>query len=715
MCDRLALLTLVALVSCQTSLAQLPTPELHGLSQFIFSVGTDSVVRGHGSNLDEPRGVLSGKDGVSGEPVQVSTSLLADDPQPNGEIRLRVAADATPGLVPLRVRGRFGVSNPINGLVVASPTQVINEDRSNVAAARVAEPGRVFDVKLLPAKRTYFRINLNKGDPLRLAAYVEPTVSDAIVDCTVIDPEGREVTKARSTRRWPAAVELVASSSGAYIVVLNDFLHRGGDLYRVAFEVGVGSAPQTPELELDRLMRPDVDAAASALVHDQLAKAYSFTSEAVPGGELPEPIPFSRQVDLSSGSAEVDFDAEAGQRLIIEARSYQLEQLTDPRIDLYQLKSESEPPARVAQNDDRPFIGSNDLRVRGFDPLLDWTASAAGRYRVRVSDNGSGSSAWGARSAIVSVVPYEPRFSLVAVPVFPHKDRNAARPFGARVTKGGRFGIRVLALRQPGFGSAVQVDAEGLPESLRSEPVILAPNMTESVLTVVADEDAAEWAGLIRIVGRPLNKDQQPIVDQQVEAHYAAVINGKTPHRNAIETALCNDLAVALTDEDLAPVTISLGEADPINVAQGSSVKVPVNVTRRAGGINDCTLRAQNLPPKVKVGDVKVPKDKSAVEFELKIPADLPPGPYSLWMQAETKIRWRRNPQSLTRAESYLAQLNTALETGTPSIEKAKLETAIKSQTAVVEQLKKQTAEKDVAVWVPTNPLRFSVIPAKSG
>lgn len=714
MCHRLVLLTFVAIASSRAGLAQLPTPELHGFSQFVFSVGTESIIRGHGSNLEEPRAVVAGNAGVSGECVKVSTSLIAEDRQPNGEIRLRVAADAAPGLVPLRLRGRFGISNSVHVLAVASPVHVVNDDVSNVAAAQRLEPGKVFDVKLLPAKRTYFRIDLKEGDQVRLAGYVEPTHSDAIVDCTVFGPQGREVAESRSIRRWPAAAEFIASSTGSYVVALNDFLHRGGDLYRVAFEIGVGNAAQPPELELDRLMRPSLKAGANSLVHDQISRAYAFESQAPPVGEQPSSIPFSQTLDLSNGPAEVDFDAAAGQRLIIEARSYQLGQLTDPRIDLYQWKSESEPPVRVAENDDRPFVGSNDLRVRGFDPLLDWTAPETARYRVRVSDNGSGQAATGARSAIISVVPHAPRFSLIAIPAFPHKDRRVARPFGGRILKGDRYAIRVLVLRQPGFGSPVHIDVEGLPDSLQSEPAVLAPTMPESVITIVANEDAADWAGGVKIVGRPLDEKHEPLTERAVEAHYAQVINCTTPQRNAIETALVEDFMIALTGDDLAPIAIQLGGDAPIEAVQGASVKVPVTVVRRAGGVNDCTLRAQNLPPKMKVGDVKVPKDKSASEFELKIPADLPPGPYSLWMQAETKIKWRRNPQSLTRAESYLTQLKNSLETDTPKIEKAKLEAAIKTQAALVEQRKNQSAEKDITVWVPTNPLRFTVVPAKS-
>lgn len=702
-------------VFCAAVFAQLPTPELHGFTQVVFTVGTESIIRGHGLNLDEPRAVSTDHARVTANCVQVSSSLLSDDQQPNGEIRIGVESDAEPGLVPVRLRGRFGISNPVNLLVVRSPVHVINEDLSNIAAAHTVEPGNVYDVKLYPAKRSCFQIDLKQGSHLRLAAYVDPSHSDAIVGCVVFDPDGREVDRTRSTRHWPAEADMIAETSGRYTIAFNDFLNLGGDLYRFVFELGVGNASPTPELELDRLLRPDLSNSPSPPVYNSIAKAYAFETELPISNERSSPIPLSKLIDLSNGSAEIDFEAAAGQRLIIEARSQQLEQLTDPRIDVFYLKPNAALPIHVAENDDRPFVGSNDLRVRGLDPLLDWTVSETGRYRIRISDNGSGQIQSGSRSAYVSVVPYEPRFALLASPVFPHKDRSTARPFGGRLLKGGRYAVRVIALRQPGFNSAIEIDAQGLPDFLHSEPVVLAANMNESVLTVVASDDAEAWAGAVQIVGHPLDKNQRPMELHAVEAHYATVVNGKTPHRNAIETVLADHLEIALTAEDLAPMAIQLGGADPIEVAQGGTVKIPTSLTRRSGGVNDCVLRAQNLPPKIKQGDVTIPKDKSSIEFDLKITSDLQPGPYSFWMQAETKVKWRRNPQALRRAELYLHQLNTALETGMPTIEKTKLEVAVKAQSAIVAQLKKQTAEKDITVWVPTNPIRINVVPAKSG
>ena len=51
------------------------------------------------------------------------------------------------------------------------------------------------------------------------------------------------------------------------------------------------------------------------------------------------------------------------------------------------------------------------------------------------------------------------------------------------------------------------------------------------------------------------------------------------------------------------------------------------------------TLRFRDLPPFVKLPELKLEGEASQSEFELSIPAEAPPGLYQCWAQAETKVK----------------------------------------------------------------------------
>ena len=66
-------------------------------------------------------------------------------------------------------------------------------------------------------------------------------------------------------------------------------------------------------------------------------------------------------------------------------------------------------------------------------------------------------------------------------------------------------------------------------------------------------------------------------------------------------------------------------------------------------------LRGRDLPPGVSIGDVNIAADQSEASCEFKVNGGAAIGTYSIWMQAETKIKVKPNPQALARAQEYRA------------------------------------------------------------
>lgn len=187
-------------------------------------------------------------------------------------------------------------------------------------------------------------------------------------------------------------------------------------------------------------------------------------------------------------------------------------------------------------------------------------------------------------------------------------------------------------------------------------------------------------------------------------------LRGITPTRNTIESRLAANLTLRVNGLDIAPLLVELGGGQTLEMSRGGKLPFPVKVTRRTGGAGKCTLRPQNLPPKVTLGEFAVEGDKSEATPELVVAPDAPLGEYTFWMLNETPIKWRPNPQSLTIAEAYAAKVKAAAEDPAQAAEKPKLDEALKAANERVEQLKKSTAERDVTAYFPTTPLRIRIL-----
>ena len=84
-----------------------------------------------------------------------------------------------------------------------------------------------------------------------------------------------------------------------------------------------------------------------------------------------------------------------------------------------------------------------------------------------------------------------------------------------------------------------------------------------------------------------------------------------------------------------------------------------MKLIRREGGKAACTVRQRDLPPGVTAADVAIAADKSEAEFEFKVSPKAVAGTYSLWLQTETKIKTKLNPQLVERLQQYRAYLQS--------------------------------------------------------
>lgn len=694
------------LVAVNQAVAQLPTIELHALSQPAGQAGSTFPLQLLGTRTDEPHSLH-----FSGDPAAISAvvgtgevRLLSDSPTPANHFDVTIAADAAPGLTEVRSRGRFGLSNPRRFLVTIKPVQLAEGGHHDFATALPLAIDRILFDRCSPQKLNHYRVTLAAGTRLRAVAYAQPIDSRANLIVSLTNADGKELDRGYAIGGWPAEIDYESTTDQEVYLAVHDLLYQGGTDYPYLLEaVSTATGDEPQPLELNRSLRPALSAA------DHQSETVDNPPTDSTADQPPRTIPFVVEGTFGQGENDFDFSAAAGLQVSIRVRSVSAGQLTDPRIVIYKREGDSAEQwklTQLAEQDDPPAVGRPDVRVRRYDPELVWTAPEEATYRISVRDNQTGSRPTDSVRFALSVSEIQPRFRLLAYRPFPHSNPATARPFGSNLMRGGTELVHVLALREDGYAGPIIVSAEDLPEGLTCEPMIIPAGQNEATLILRASEDVAEWQGTLSVVGRA-DIGEQPV---EAKAQFATVVWSATPTRNAVEHRETSELMVAVNAADIAPLLVELGQGGTTEVKAGEKVSLQIKATRREGAQAEIILRPQHLPPKVPLGEIRIPADQSEAAPELTIPADAPPGDYTWWMQGETKVKFKPNPQALAREEAYLAKLQGAGEAATDETEKQQIAEAVVKVSATIEELKKQTAEQDFTVWVPSTPYRIRII-----
>ena len=190
------------------------------------------------------------------------------------------------------------------------------------------------------------------------------------------------------------------------------------------------------------------------------------------------------------------FEAKKGTKYRLQVHSEKFGLLVDSRL-------------RLTNAEDGVELASNDDKVRReYDAGLDYSAKADAKVQVEVSDVVDG---YGPRHA----------YTLALSEVRPTVDLSVAEDHFA-VKPSGTVEIPVSINRRDGFSQRIQVVAERLPEGVSLAPVVSEPkgDSAKSVkLKLVATAKTSAFQGPIRLVGKPIDADENP-TDQPVAVRF---------------------------------------------------------------------------------------------------------------------------------------------------------------------------------------------------
>src|SRR5207253_1614352 len=92
----------------------------------------------------------------------------------------------------------------------------------------------------------------------------------------------------------------------------------------------------------------------------------------------------------------------------------------------------------------------------------------------------------------------QPDFRLVAVSSYPTATKEV-RPWSPYLRRGGAEPIDVVAFRRDGFDGEIEVTIEGLPAGVTCPGTVLGPGQESTALVLTTADNAAAWAGTIKV------------------------------------------------------------------------------------------------------------------------------------------------------------------------------------------------------------------------
>lgn len=422
-------------------------------------------------------------------------------------------------------------------------------------------PGSLCGVLDKPGARDYFRLDLEKGQRIRVRGEARTLASPADLELTVLDAKGAEVRRVSDPGQDYVNLDFTAPMAGSYGLAVRDLARDGGPSFVYRLEVRGPQPTFTVDADVEGLTVPqgNYQSVPLTVTRSERFGAIKLRLVGAPAGMTltPDEIPETDNTVLCKLAAKADVPA-----------------------GLYTLQIVAEPVAAAS--------GVAPVFVRTL-PLLD-------RRRVNVD-----------------LIPYALREDQRRLPAA-LTDRLAvqvtpAAPFAMDLTEPlvtlGRYqhaDIPIATKRVPGFDGPITFSARGGQLADKDD-----------IRTRVAAEFPTATAQQANVSGRIHSRILSNIGRTRIEVEGSAVHQGR---RIALTRSF---------DLDLRPAFRVTAEVDKLMALPGSSVKLRVLADCVKGfdgpiAVQITPVQGLDLP-----ATLELPRGQDSVDLEVKVPADLTP------------------------------------------------------------------------------------------
>jgi hypothetical protein len=220
------------------------------------------------------------------------------------------------------------------------------------------------------------------------------------------------------------------------------------------------------------------------------------------------------------------FEAKAGEVVWIDVLGQRLGTGSDPHLTIDQVtvndKGE-ETLKRITAVDDEP---TNHLPIifetQHDDPVVKFAAPAEGVYRLALRDRYGASRGSIGLQYRLTLRREQPDFRVAVITEYPQAANvKNPQPGSVVLRQGDQVLAWVVVYRRDGFEGDVDIVVEGLPAGVTCRDISVGTKPSQGLLVFESTEDAAPWAGVVKVLGKA--KISDPVAAAAVMTAAAAI------------------------------------------------------------------------------------------------------------------------------------------------------------------------------------------------
>lgn len=722
----------------------LPAPRLLTTMPMGGKVGTQVEITITGDHLDDADQL------VFSDPRITATRKLdpAGQPVPNKYV-VAIADDCPIGVYEARILTRLGVSSSRVFSVGALPEVVQTKANTSLATAMELPVNSICNAVMTVRAVDHYTFEGRKGQ--RIIVDCATAGVDSKLDGVVIiaDAAGRDLL----VERRGGVLDFNVLDDGKYVIKVHELTFKGGPGY--FYRLGVWEQPAGTPI----VRQPSTKTVNSFSWPPEGLRGEAELAEAEPNNGSAKAQKITLPCDIAGSffpAADVDvfeFDAKKGEEWWVEVASERFGLPTDPAILVQHVVrtadgetladvaefSDISSPVKVSSNgyayDGPPYnAGSSDI-------LGKLVIKEDGLHRLQLQDLFGGTRNDARNIYRLVVRKAAPDFALVAWALhmeLRNGDRNAlSKPLALR--GGGTMALEVVAVRRDGFDGDIELVMEGLPEGVTAQGLKIPAGQSRGMMLVTAHQNAPRAMANATFYGRSKIGDAMVTRPCKLASMAWPVADawGEIP-----SPRLLADVPVSVSGFDFAPLSIAPSDKNVLEVAAGTTLKIPLVQTRRSE-FSGATMQLKTTGAgfeRVPAFDVSLTADAGEAVLDLAM-LKTPPGDYLIAFYGSAVAKYRHNPDAVTAAEAARLKAEQevmALDAEAKKLAEAAAAAAVETRdeaakaveaiaarqkaaaaalSAAAEQVKKATAEaqpKDIVDIVVSEPIAIRVKPAES-
>ncbi|MCC9601609.1 pre-peptidase C-terminal domain-containing protein [Stieleria sp. JC731] len=615
---------LVATSTCSKALATIP--EVTKLEPRGVVRGEETVVKFRGNRLSDASEVLCDLPGIEILEVKAVNNSEVD-------VKVKAAADLTPGLYPIRLVTKSGIANLRLLGVGALPVVTEAEPNNEFETPQKIELNSTVDGVVTREDVDHYQVHLTKGQTLNVE--IEGIrIAFSLRNQNILDPyiaildEGRfEVASSDDSDllQQDGMCSFTAPEDGNYTILVRDSSFQGSD--QGVYRLHIGTFPR-PVAVIPAGGQPSTELNAKLVMSDGSERTASIPLPSEPKaqwgvvtqdetGVTPSPnwvrvneLPVVMEEEPNDDRAKAPVVQVPGAYCGVISQpddydcfAFEAKKGTRYKVEVFArnvLRSPLDAVINVFAPNNSTLVSSDDSRGR-IDPFLEFDAKEDGPHKVRIYDHlRGGGPTYNYR---IEVSTPTPSVNLTLKELRRDEAQVVAVPIGGR-------SAMMVSVNRDRYGGVVNLNVDGLPAGVTAQAFPIPNGRPEAPVVFTAAADANYNASLYTVYGK--GDENNPLVGGKLSQSHNMVLG---QNRRAMWTYDTDRAAMAVTDP--VPFEIELVQPQTPIVRDGSK-NLLVRIKRHEGFEETVSLRTLYNPPGIGINNGRsIPKDKSEVEIPI--------------------------------------------------------------------------------------------------